>query len=538
MMFNVVIIDDESTMLHLMKTMIDWKKESCCLTGEACDGTGGLELIEQVKPDIIITDIEMPSTDIDGLKMIREALRIVPEAKIIILTCHKKFEYIEEALKLGVIDYLLKPCQLGVLTDILRKAVMELKYTAKRKEKLMELNEHFSRTLPLLQEKLLYDIIYGIASQKEEIESDLEHYKIFINDFLLVLVEINDRGGKKIPNYNKQLYKIGMINFFIEKFEENYSIHTVSLSQNRLLVLIDQHNANLDFENDVSKKVADLQELIKSFFNVNITAALSTRGKGWEDLALKVQECLEAIEYKFYMGEGVLIHYADLALESPAENITILERLGKDLTSVIRLGDEDRAVSILEEINMFLDQHNCDIKVIRNYYVKLIYEIYYFLRIRDDSENDWDPGRLYRELEQSGRITDFQVILQELVVSLVRKSRHQKNDRIMITIKRALDYIDKNHHCQELDLKEVAENSFVCPTYLSRILSKETGKTYVEHLHMTRIKYAKEYLVDSALQVQEISQNVGFSDPHYFSRVFRKYTKMTPVEYRTSHTDN
>jgi two-component system response regulator YesN len=142
---------------------------------------------------------------------------------------------------------------------------------------------------------------------------------------------------------------------------------------------------------------------------------------------------------------------------------------------------------------------------------------------------------LYRELEQSGRITDFQAILQELVVNLVRKSRHQKNDRITITIKRALDYIDKNHHCQELGLKEVAENSFVCSTYLSRILSKETGKTYVEHLHKTRIKYAKEYLVDSALQVQEISQNVGFSDPHYFSKVFRKYTKMTPVEYRTRY---
>ncbi|HHY64506.1 MAG TPA: response regulator [Clostridiaceae bacterium] len=123
-LFKVVIIDDEPIIRKGLSKIINWSQFSCEISGEASDGASGLELIKQVKPDILLTDIRMPK--VDGLTMIRQAKEIVPDCIIIILTGYRDFNYAQEAIRLGAFDFILKPTKIEELTEVIVRAVKEI----------------------------------------------------------------------------------------------------------------------------------------------------------------------------------------------------------------------------------------------------------------------------------------------------------------------------------------------------------------------------------------------------------------------------
>ena len=109
-MYKVLIVDDESIIRKGLKNIIDWKSLGCEVCGEAGDGMEGIRMIRELRPHILITDINMP--EVDGLSMIKETKQLLPGSKIIILTGYRDFEYIQEAIRLGAFDYLLKPSKI------------------------------------------------------------------------------------------------------------------------------------------------------------------------------------------------------------------------------------------------------------------------------------------------------------------------------------------------------------------------------------------------------------------------------------------
>ena len=109
-MFKVMIIDDEPIIRKGIKNILNWKQFGCEICAEASDGEEGRTLIKKYRPDILITDIRMP--EIDGLKMIKDVKDLIPDCKIIVLTGYRDFDYVQEALKLGVFDFVLKPSKI------------------------------------------------------------------------------------------------------------------------------------------------------------------------------------------------------------------------------------------------------------------------------------------------------------------------------------------------------------------------------------------------------------------------------------------
>jgi two-component system response regulator YesN len=156
-MFKVLIIDDEPIIRKGLRNIINWKNFGCEVCGEAADGLEGIELIRKLLPDIIITDIKMPETD--GLTMLREIKDSVPDSKIIILTGHRDFDYVHEALKIGAFDFLLKPSKIEELTSVIARAVKELKFKKERSEEIEKLSMLFTQNISVLREKFLYDVI-------------------------------------------------------------------------------------------------------------------------------------------------------------------------------------------------------------------------------------------------------------------------------------------------------------------------------------------------------------------------------------------
>ena len=182
-MFRVLIIDDEPIIRKGLKNIINWQSFGCEVCGEAADGHDGKELIKELRPDIIITDIKMPETD--GLTMLRDIKSTVPDSKIIILTGHRDFDYVHEALKIGAFDFLLKPSKIEELTSVISRAVKELKFQNERAEEFEKLNELFLQNISVLREKLLYDIIYEINTNEDDIRQKLELFKVESGNFYI-----------------------------------------------------------------------------------------------------------------------------------------------------------------------------------------------------------------------------------------------------------------------------------------------------------------------------------------------------------------
>lgn len=122
-MIGVVIVEDESYIRKGMVVTTPWEELGCKVIGEAGDGQEGFELIQRLKPDIVITDVNMPV--LDGIGMLRK-LDGLCEVEYIIISGFNDFAYAQQAIKLGVRDYLLKPIDDEDFYRTVRKVVLQI----------------------------------------------------------------------------------------------------------------------------------------------------------------------------------------------------------------------------------------------------------------------------------------------------------------------------------------------------------------------------------------------------------------------------
>ena len=118
-MMKVVVVEDEELVRRGIVLAVDWASVDCIVVGEAADGEEGLEVIRRYQPDLIITDIKMPK--LDGIEMLRQLRAEGSRAYVVLLTAYSDFNYAQSALKLGAVDYLLKPFHDGELETVVRR---------------------------------------------------------------------------------------------------------------------------------------------------------------------------------------------------------------------------------------------------------------------------------------------------------------------------------------------------------------------------------------------------------------------------------
>lgn len=124
-MIKVVIVEDEKLLRRELSLTTPWEELGCELLGEAENGLEGLQLIKRVRPHIVITDIKMPG--MDGLTMINKARNNNYNPQVVLLTGYSDFEYARKALRLGVIDYILKPVDDTQLYTLLRQIAEKIR---------------------------------------------------------------------------------------------------------------------------------------------------------------------------------------------------------------------------------------------------------------------------------------------------------------------------------------------------------------------------------------------------------------------------
>ena len=536
-MFKVLIIDDEPIIRKGLRNIINWKSFECDVVGEAADGQEGGGLIQRLLPDIIITDIKMP--EVDGLSMLREIKSSIPDCKIIILTGHRDFEFVHEALQLGAFDFLLKPSKIEKLTLVISRAVKELKFQRERTEEFRKLQVLFQQNIPVLREKLLYDVIYEINSNEEDIRGKLELFGIAPGKFYMLVIQndAEDTDHKEISQYDRHLYQFGIINTFSEVFSENFKVISITLNNMGIAFLVMPLADTEDIIDLVDNRCSYLQDIIRNCFGFTVTIAVSSEGETLAQLPLKFKECREALEHKFYLGNNSIIFHNDMNTFFKYDDHSLLEKMQKALLEGVRTGNPSSVAERLKDIFGYIKEMDPSEKeYIKDFFWNTISSINN-IRISlpsGDTEKKVEYkelGGLYSLIEKCSNADELNMLLEEAAHSVTAKVNNYNSKSIKLILRKAVEYLQL-HYSEQVTLNEVAEYAYVSTYYISRMFKRETGKNFVDCLNEIRMDKAKEMLKDVRYKTYEVAEKVGIPDSHYFSRLFKKYVGVTPTEFR------
>ncbi|HEY9058922.1 MAG TPA: response regulator [Pseudobacteroides sp.] len=541
-MFKVIIIDDEPIIRRGLKNVIDWNKYDCEVCAEAGDGLSAIEIIKEIKPDIIFTDIKMPG--MDGISMISEIIDLVPNSKIIILTGHRDFEFARDAIKYGVFEFLLKPSKIEVLNDVVEKAVSQLKSDIEKYEEINKLKVLFEQNIPILREKFLYDIIYAINKDPKDIKAKMELFGLEINNFFLILVENEVKEGNESSfDRYKPLHQLGIINTFKDLFKDSFDVISISLESKWTAFILHMRDYNDGYVKLVEEKCLSLQQIIQNYYDFNISVSVSSEGVGALELPAKLRECHEALRFKYYLGNNLVIFYKDLNSFFKYENYSLLEIYSNELLAGIKSGDLNEVRTKLQHIREFissLEENERNMAYLKIFFVNVtssINNIRLSINAVEDDKGLSGSSKIssfYIYAENCENIKDLNSLLEEVAIDVASKINNFNNKRIKLMVQKAVDYLH-NHYNEPITLGRVAENIYVSSFYLSRMFKKELGKNFIDFLNEIRVEKSKELLKDGKFKTYEIAQLVGFSDSQYFSKTFKKYANMTPTEYRESN---
>lgn len=320
-MYKAIIVDDEYLIRESLKKTIDWSEMGVCLEGEASNGRDALQLIQEVHPDIVLTDIRMPI--MNGIELAIQIKKMHENIRIIFISGYDDFSYAQQALKIGVEDYVLKPIDNKKVLECILKVVTsieeELQIFMEVQTMKLKLKEH----QPIVLNRLLRDLINGVrAIGNNNILKILSTYDVkFDNNSNYILIILNiDKYSNFVQNQKEeevQISKLCILNISQETLS-NYK-HTVVFEsdENRICAILDIDELKNDDDKELYKNAcisyaAKIRDRVKKDLGFTISIFISEILEGVEVLQDGYLKISKTLKEKFSVVEDFVFHADDL----------------------------------------------------------------------------------------------------------------------------------------------------------------------------------------------------------------------------------
>lgn len=527
-MYTVLIVDDEPVVRRGVSRMIDWELLGFTTVLQAEDGLEALELCRNNKVDLVLTDIVMPF--MDGLELSSILGQEFPSIQIVILTGYEEFEYAKQSVDLGVKNYILKPVGANTLYEKMKEICRQIHVENSQKQYIAKMKVQLAQSMPVLQEKFLYLLVCTENIVGEDVWERIQSLDLPLNgkSYLVTLVELD---FSEIQGYDIELYTFASKNIIQECVG---NAHCVFDNGHKIVIVF-----NMDYFEEVGrdivyKTVQVIQKAIYSMLRINNTCALGTAVDSLQKLYYSWQEANTALDCKYTLGLNRVYDIQDLDYVEdfffyPFEEI-------KNVVSSIKLMSVSEIEEAVQAVNTSLSSmQNVSSSNIRMIFIEILTSLLKELAgLKDVSGDIWSEGfSLYNGLEQIMSIDQMCSRLLDFSKRVSGQLQRSQKNSSEIIIQRTVSYIEAHYTDETLTLSGVAEEVGVSMGYLSILFKKETGINFTEYLTQVRMKQAKELLRTTDKKTYEIAYDTGYSSPHYFSISFKKYTGMSPSEFRS-----
>lgn len=529
--YTVLLVDDEEEVIQVIIKKIDWEKLGFSVIGYANNGVKALEMIEEFQPDVVMTDIRMPY--MDGMELCKHIKVEYPATKILLFTGFDEFEYAKEAVHLEVEEYILKPVNSVELSNVLSHVRTKLDQEINEKRNVEILQKYYMDSLPLLQADFYSTLIEG-RIQEDEIPKYLSDYQIsFDGPFFCCLVVYT--SSSRIPeSMNPLLLSMSVQKQVKEHLGKSWRVKCFSNQGNTVLIV------QLKDESEVSELTDDCDRFCRyadRIIGVAVTVGIGQVCKSILELPLSYDSAKEAVSYRVIYGSSRSINIKEIAQREIDKSSLMNNAELSNLFKMICLGSTE---DIESAANKYLDYISDSAKSLQQYHIavmELISELYRFATNNDLDVEDYmgDMRKLYSTL------IDYEMdVLRKWLIhlSLIFRERliSARNRSAKSFIFKAKEYVYNNYSNEDLSLDDVCKVLGVSNSYFSTIFKKETGNSFIGYLTDYRMEQAARQLIETDEKNYIIAKNVGYTDPNYFSYVFKRQFGVSPSKYRVEHT--
>lgn len=531
-MLKVFLVEDEFVVREGIKRNIDWQANGYEFCGEAGDGELAYPMIQKLKPDIVITDIRMPF--MDGLELSRLIKKEFPWMEIIILTGFEEFEYAKEAISLGVAKYLLKPISgaelLKEIADIAEKIAEKKKEQEIREKYAAEMEENL-----LKEQKELFQYLVTASKSMTELLELAERLKLDLSALWYNIVLVKVQSTNHAPEeYSKRMITIDQKLKYLTD-----GPHVISFDRNlEGKALLFKADSEDELEALQKKFLSGLEGELAGNDRYRYFGGIGKPVNRLRELPLSFESASHAFAQRYLIKENCILDSRKLDQGNVVEkeefdihDIDPKELQNERVREFLKLGNKEEVIYFVDEFFKRQGANAFNSTIFRQYIVMDVYFcVASFLEELQVGREEISSFDVNSELLQSKeQAVEYVTRIIEKAVELREKNSSNRYGTVVDQVKK---YIEEHYEEEELSLNLLASYVNFSPNHLSMIFSQQTGQTFIKYLTDYRMNKAKELLRGTSMRSSEISLEVGYKDPHYFSYLFKKTQGMTPTQYR------
>lgn len=545
-MYRLLIVDDEPTVRAGLRSYFDWAAYGIEVLGEADDGDVALEMIARDQPDLILTDVRMPS--MDGITMSQRVSEKYPDIKIIFVSGHDDADYLKSAMKVSAVDYIFKPVNLQELSTVIKRVVADLDAESSERIHKQELLVKLKEGMPLLREKFLLSMI-GEGAPRSELAERVSFLGLNLpvnGAYWVMVVSVDDLADVMASRSerDRQLLWYSVLNIFQELLDVHMKGYVFEHRTGEFVGVLRLADADSDSGTEAAEALfalaGDLRSNLSHWLKIGVTIGISDLAGGLTGLAQAYKQAREAADYKWYLGKNRIITMDSLEGAEPEDGV--MRRFdyehNEKLISALKADDEGKVAEAVEMIFAGLSYSRPNgLKYGRNLCMQLVLAIGQLLMElgAGDPELEAKEAELTEALYQKETLKDMRGLVESYLATVGERIREKRTGKVANVVDRVRAYIEQNYANGGLTVADIGKAVYLSSTYVSLLFKQETGQTVGEYLTQVRVDKAKELLRDPQYKFYDICYAIGYTDPSYFTKLFKKATGATPSAYRDSH---
>lgn len=528
-MLKVVIVDDEMMIRVGLQACITWEDYGCQVAAACESAAEAIAFFENVVPDIVFTDIMMPG--MNGLELLEYIRKNMPRTKVIVLSCLNEIDYVKKAIRMGAEDYILK---LSFTQDTMRELLVKLTKSIEEERSEEEKNEFDSEVHSFDKEEGFRMLLAGSQTiqEREDLLDRLGyHYDPFcsyqVGCFLIDCFKSEDY----VQHDDLHMMRYGLQNMIKEYFAKFSEFDLSFIRKNELLIIF-KGMPLLDHLGKIEDVLNVLNQALKTHFNLTLSFGISEQIQKRCQIPEQYQKAKELAYLRFFDGNGTF-HDHEMELK---ETFVTKRSIQKQIQEAIFCQEEKQLQQLIEQWFFIMRTYKRfdQIENIRRSVIETWYYISGYSVSEDTELQDFDELYATDVFWDAENLEQLQAAFQKGIKILLEYLK--VNKAMNPDINRLLTYLE-SHVEENISLEQAAAFCMLGKSQFCILFKKATGDTFINYFNRLKMKLAYKLLVRENMQVQEVAYHIGMRDISYFSRMFKKYYRMSPSDAKNGKSD-
>lgn len=526
---RMLIIDDESEVTDTIAGMYSWQeldiRDVVCFN----DGKKAYEYIQNHRVDIMVTDIKMPK--LSGLELSEEARKLYPDVKIIILSGYDDFSYAQRAVKLGVIDYILKPFSFDDIIQNVKKAIAMANVEKYRREAEEKYRANLKNYVEQLKKLFFLNLKHECKSGEVEwnrklTEMGIRHPESVCTAVCVQIIKKSATESGIWLESDQEIIKFAVINILNEIYDGRSILY--NNGDDRIILLLFECGT----ESMLLKSIRRSMDVIEDALQIRISVGIGKLCRAYANLYdASVRAADVCSELVFFERHTVSFE--------PTEQYMVAypSDLEKRLLDCIRY-DSDGMNEVKHTVDEWFLQMNHHIK--RDNLIYICGTILAMAAKKLVSEGitaaaEYDGVYWSETVKGCETVSDLKSCVLSGFRKLIELLNEEKLSKSEAILHQVVRYIDE-HIQEDISLTTLANEAGLSAGYLALLIKEHLGMNYSKYVLSKRLEKAKYLLSNTQKRIGEIAETVGYKNKRYFSEMFKENTGCKPSVYRKEHS--